>query len=252
MLSAERREIIKQKIKIEGRVLTKELCEKFNTTPVTIRKDLDFLENEGVLTKVHGGGILKQSVGEDLSVSEKEKLHIKEKERIAKRAESLISEGEVIILDYGFTSIHIARRLKFRSGIKIITGGLNVANEIAGSDNELILIGGIFNKNTFGLSGSFAENVIKNTVSDKLFLGVDGVDIEKGLTAFNYEEAKLNRLMMKSATEKILITDSSKFGKRAMGYIGKLTEIDRIITDRNLEDKFVKKINELDIKLDLV
>ncbi len=252
ILSAERRGEIKRKIAIEGRVLTHDLCNKFNTTPVTIRKDLDFLEKEGVLTKVHGGGILNQAIGEELSISEKEKINLREKERIATHAESLIREGEIIILDYGVTAIHIARKLRFRSSIRVITGGLNVANEIAKSENELILFGGRFNKKTFGLSGSFAENVIINSVADKLFLGVDGVDIEKGLTAFNHEEANLNQLMIKAATEKILITDSSKFGKKAMGFIGKLSEIDRIITDKKLDDKFAKEILKLNIKLDLV
>ena len=251
-LSAERREQIKRKIAVDGRVLTQDLCNVFNTTPVTIRKDLDFLENKGVLTKVHGGGILNQSIGDELSISEKEKINLREKERIAKRAESLINDGDAIILDYGVTAIHIARRLKYRTGITIITGGLNVANEIARSDNELILTGGVFNKNTFGLSGSLSENVIINTVVDKLFLGVDGVDIVRGLTAYNYEEAKLNRLMIKAAKEKILIADSSKFGKITVGYIGELKEIDRIITDKKLDNKFVEDINRLNIKLDLV
>ena len=252
MLNAERKEAIKRKISVEQRVLIQDLCEEFHTSPVTIRKDLDSLEAEGILTRVHGGGIINKTTIANLSISEKEKLNLKEKERIAQLAVSLIKEGDVIILDSGFTAVHIARRLKFRSGIKIITGGVNVAIEIIGSDNELILTGGVFNTTTFGLSGGFAENVIKNTVADKLFLGVDGVDFEKGLTALNYEEAKLNQLMIKSASETILITDSSKFGKRTMGYIGKISEVDRVITDKGISKKYVDKLNKLKIKVDLV
>ncbi len=244
MLNAERKEAIRKKVTAEHRVLITDLCNEYSTSPVTIRKDLDSLEEEGVLTRVHGGGILNQSVVPDLSISEKEKINLKEKERIARFAESLINEGDVVILDSGFTAVHIARRLKFRSGIKIITGGLNVANEIVGSDNELILTGGVFNKTTFGLSGGFAENVINNTVADKLFLGVDGVDFNKGLTASNYEEAKLNQLMIKAATETILIADSSKFGKKTMGYIGKINEVDRIITDKGISKKYKDELNK--------
>lgn len=172
MLNAERRDAIKQKIQTDQCVLLQDLCKEFNTSPVTIRKDLDSLEAEGILSRVHGGAISNQSSMPELSISEKEKIHFKEKERIARFAESLVNEGDVIILDSGFTAVHIARRLKLRSGIKIITGGLNVAMEIIGSNNELILTGGVFNTTTFGLSGGFAENVIKNTVADKLFLGV--------------------------------------------------------------------------------
>ena len=252
MLNAERREAIKRKITTEQRVLIQDLCKEFNTSPVTIRKDLDALEEEGILTRVHGGGIVKKAIEIDLSISEKEKVNLKEKERIANFAVNLIKEGDVIILDSGFTAIHIARRLKFRSGIKIITGGLNVANEIIGSENQLILTGGVFNLSTFGLSGGFAENVIKNTVADKLFLGVDGVDFEKGLTAYNYEEAKLNQLMIQAASETILIADSSKFGKKTMGYIGNLKDVDRIITDNGLSKEYLEKLKRLELKFDLV
>ncbi len=252
MLSAERREAIKQKITADQRVLIQDLCTEFNTTSVTIRKDLDFLEKEGVLTRVHGGGMLNQAVMADLSISEKEKIHLKEKERIARFAVSLIQEGDIIILDSGFTAVHIARKLKLRNGLKIITGGLNVANEIVGSAHELIMTGGVFNKGTFALSGSFAENVIKNTVADKLFLGVDGVDLQKGLTAFNYEEAKLNQLMIKAASEIILIADSSKFGKKMMGFIGRIDEMDRIITNKEIDQKYVDELNRLHLKIHLV
>ena len=188
----------------------------------------------------------------ELSIAEKEKIHFKEKERIARFAVSLIKEGDIVILDSGFTAIHIARKLKIRSGVKIITGGLNVANEIAGSDNELIMIGGVFNEETFAFSGGFAEEVIRNSVADKLFLGVDGVDLKKGLTAYNYEEARLNRLMISAASEVILIADSSKFGKKAMGYIGGLNEVQRVITDNKISKDYVKAMEKMNIKINLV
>jgi DeoR family transcriptional regulator of aga operon len=252
MLNAERKEAIKRKITVDQRVLIQDLCDEFNTSPVTIRKDLDSLEAEGILTRVHGGGIINHSTEVDLSISDKEKINLKEKEKIATFAVSLIKEGDIVILDSGFTAVHIARRLKIRSGIKIITGGLNVANEIIGSNNELILTGGVFNTTTFGLSGNFAENVIKNTVANKLFLGVDGVDFEKGLTAYNYEEAKLNQMMIEAASETILIADSSKFGKKAMGYIGKIKEVDRVITDKGISQNYINELNKLKVKINLV
>ena len=252
MLNAERKEAIKRKITVDQRVLIQDLCEEFSTSPVTIRKDLDSLEAEGILTRVHGGGIINNSTEIDLSISDKEKINLKEKERIASFAVNLIKEGDVVILDSGFTAVHIARRLKFRSGIKIITGGLNVANEIVGSNNELVLTGGVFNTTTFGLSGNFAENVIKNTVADKLFLGVDGVDFEKGLTAYNYEEAKLNQIMIEAASETILIADSSKFGKKTMGYIGKINEVDKVITDKGISQNYIDELNKLKVKINLV
>ncbi len=252
MLSTERRLAIKEKIKTEKRVLIRDLKEEFNTSVVTIRKDLDVLEKNGFLSRVHGGALLNEIVGNNLSIDEKEKIHFKEKERIASYAEFLIKDGDVVILDSGFTAIHIARKLKSRSGIKIITNGLNVANQIAESDNELIIIGGVFNKNTFGNSGRLAENVIKNSVADKLFLGVNGIDFEMGLTANNHIEAELNKLMINVSKEVIIISDSSKFGQRKMGFISKVENIDRIITDSSIEEKYIEQAKHHNVVINIV
>ena len=252
MLSTERRLAIKEKIKTEKRVLIRDLKEEFNTSVVTIRKDLDILEKNGFLSRVHGGALLNEVVGNNLSIDEKEKIHFKEKERIASYAEFLIKDGDVVILDSGFTAIHIARKLKSRSGIKIITNGLNVANQIAESDNELIIIGGVFNKNTFGNSGRLAENVIKNSVADKLFLGVNGIDFEMGLTANNHIEAELNKLMINVSKEVIIISDSSKFGQRKMGFISKVENIDRIITDSSIEEKYIEQAKHHNVVINIV
>ena len=252
MLSTERRLAINNKIKIEKRLLISDLQEEFSTSVVTIRKDLDILEKKGVLTRVHGGALLNEVLGGNLSIGEKEKIHFKEKERIAIFAESLIKEGDVVILDSGFTAIHIARRLKMRSGIIVITNGLNVANEIADSNNELIIIGGVFDKNTFGNSGKLAENVINNSVADKLFLGVNGIDFEIGLTAHNHIEAELNKLMIKVSTETTIIADSSKFGRRRMGFISKFENINRIITDKSIDPKYVEEAKKFPFILNIV
>ncbi len=252
MLSTERRIAISNMIAKKKRLLISDLKNEFNTSVVTIRKDLDFLENKGVLKRVHGGALLNEYIGNKLSIVDKEKIRFKEKEKIASFAESLIKEGDIIILDSGFTAVHIARKLKQRSGLRIITNGLNVANEIAESDNELIMIGGVFNKETYGNSGKLAENVIQNSVADKLFLGVDGIDFEVGLTAYNHMEAELNKLMIDIAKETIVISDATKFGKRQMGFISKIERIDRIITDKSLEEKYIEQAELYSFILNLV
>lgn len=252
MLSTERRLAINNKIKNDKRLLIRDLQVEFNTSVVTIRKDLDILESKGVLTRVHGGALINETMGSILSIGEKEKIHFKEKERIAAFAESLIKEGDVVILDSGFTAVHIARKLKARSGLKIITNGLNVANEIIDSDNELIIIGGVFDKNTFGNSGKLAENVVKNSVADKLFLGVNGIDFQMGLTAHNHIEAELNKMMIDVSTETIIVADSSKFGIRRMGFISKIEKINRIITDKYIEQKYVDEAKKFPFILSIV
>lgn len=252
MLSTERRLAINEKIKRDKRLLISDLQKEFDTSVVTIRKDLDILERKGVLTRVHGGALLNELNENSLLIGEKEKIHFKEKERIASFAESLIKEGDIVILDSGFTAIHIARKLKMRRGIRVITNGLNVANEIANSDNELIIIGGVFNKNTFGNSGKLAENVVENSVADKLFLGVNGIDFEMGITSYNHIEAELNKIMINVSKETIIISDSSKFGIRQMGFISKIENIDRIITDNSIDEKYIEQAKSHSIILDIV
>jgi len=252
MLCAERRNEIKQLATTHKRVLTPDLCNRFKTSMVTIRKDLVYLEETGFVTRVHGGAILNQSIISELSISEKEQIHSKEKERIARAAESLINDGDVIILDSGFTAVYIAKLLKFRTGLKIITNGLNVANELVGSNNELIITGGIFRKETFGMVGGFPETVISQIVVDKLFLGVEGVDFLYGLTTHNLDEAKLNNMMIQAAQEVILITNSLKFGRKTMGVIGKLEDVDRVITDKKIKPEYLQRLKTMKIRVDVV
>ncbi len=248
----ERIQEIAKLLERENRVLITDLCERFNTTPVTIRKDLDLLESQGVLKRTHGGAILHRPLFRGLALTEKEKLNSEEKERIAGAAVKMISEGDVVILDSGSTTTFLARKMKNLKGITVITNAVNIALELADTELEVVLTGGSLQKNSSTLVGPLAEDVLRKISADKLFHGVDGIDYELGLTTPDIIEASTSRVMMERAGENILLADSSKFGRRSLGVICQMKEVDKIITTRNMGKAEVKQLNDMHVEVLIV
>ncbi len=235
MLNEERRRAIVDLVNREGRVLVADLSTQFETSPVTIRKDLEILHTQGRLHRTHGGALpAKEGAIEDPTLREKEKLHRKEKMRIAAVAAQRVKEGQVVILDSGTTTTAIARALRHFSNLTIITNAINIAAELAGSAVEVILTGGTLRKNSFSLVGPIAEETLRRLNADILFLGVDGFDVHYGLSTPNLLEAKVNRAMMDVARMTIATCDSSKFGRRSLSLIAPPTGVQEILTDRGI------------------
>lgn len=252
MLNEERRQKIREILTQRKRILVKEVSEVFNISEVTIRKDLEILEKRGILSRVHGGAIIKEHSVPDLALTEKERIAPKEKQRIAEAAAAMIEGGDVIILDSGSTTTQISRQVKFKKDIKIITNAVNIASELAASENEVILTGGFLRENSFSLVGPIAEAALMNMTADKFFLGVDGIHFEYGLTTPNMMEGRVNQLMLKIAHEIILVADSSKFGKRSMSVIAQIQAVDKIITDKNIREEDLARVKELGIDILIV
>jgi len=249
MLSEERRQKIHQILTQHKRIVVNELCKEFGISSVSIRNDLLVLEKRGVLTRVHGGAIINESSATDLSLTEKERIRSKEKEKIAKKAEEMVQTGDAIILDSGSTTTFIARFLKFKKGMTIITSAVNIAAELAVSENEIVLTGGILREKSFSLVGPLAEDTLRRLTADKLFLGVDGIHFDYGLTTPNHLEAKINQLMIEAAAEVILVADSSKFGKRSLNIISEISAIDKIITDKEIHPDDEKRLVDMEIEV---
>ncbi|MCF6222519.1 MAG: DeoR/GlpR family DNA-binding transcription regulator [Flavobacteriaceae bacterium] len=233
----ERQENILNILEKKKRVTTKDLIKKLNTTVVTIRHDLTALENKGLLRRTHGGAIRIEGFSPGLALNEKEKLHFDEKIKIAKKAAEHISEGDTIILDSGSTTSLLAQEIKNKKGITVITNAINIATILLGSDIEIILLGGILLKETSTVVGPLADETLKKLSATKLFFGTDGIDFKVGLTIPNIIEAHTSQIMMRISAEKILLVDSSKFGRRSLGVISKIEEIDEIITTKIMSKK---------------
>jgi DeoR family transcriptional regulator of aga operon len=253
MLIEERRQHILSLAQQQGRVLVEDLSESLGISRITIRKDLDHLQRRGVLQRTHGGALLPQSgTMFDPSLKEKEGLHLKEKQRIAVAAVNLIQEGQCVLLDSGTTTTAIAMALKKFSHLTIITNAVNIAAELSGTDFEVLLTGGSLRKNSFSLVGPLAEEMLHDMHADILFLGVDGFDLDVGLTTPNVMESRVNRAMVKAAKTIVAVCDSTKFNRRSLSKIVDATSIHHVITDNNLPKETAEALRNLNIKLTLV
>jgi len=253
MLIEERRQYIVALAQKEGRVLVEELSEALGISRITIRKDLDYLQSRGVLQRTHGGALLPGNGAlADPSLQEKEGRHSQEKVRIAAAAAKLVQEGQCILLDSGTTTTAIARALKCFSRLTIITNAVNIAGELSATDFEVLLTGGSLRKNSFSLVGPLAEDMLHDMHADILFLGVDGFDLEVGLTTPNVMESRVNRAMVKASSLVVAVCDSTKFNRRSLSKIVDAAAIHHVITDSSLTPETAEALRAAGIKLTLV
>jgi DeoR family transcriptional regulator of aga operon len=253
LLNEERRRAIVDLLSRQGRVLVAELSRHFETSQVTIRKDLEFLHAHGMVHRTHGGALPSRNGAlDDPTLREKEKLHRQKKLRIADCAASMVKEGQVIILDSGTTTTAIARALRGFQNLTIITNAVNIAAELAGTVVEVILTGGTLRKNSFSLVGPIAEETLHRLSADLLFLGVDGFDVHYGLSTPNLLEAKVNRVMVEVARRTIAVCDSSKFGHRSLSLIAPTSAMQEVITDRGAPKSDLSVLKEARIEVTLV
>jgi DeoR family transcriptional regulator, aga operon transcriptional repressor len=253
MLNEERRREILELLNGDGRVLVRELAKKFRTSLITIRKDLESLHHDGLLERTHGGALpIRTGALQDQTLREKERLHRREKMRIAAAALRMIRPGQVIILDSGTTTTSIARGCRQMRSLTVITNATNIAGELADSPVEVVLTGGSLRKNSYSLVGPLAEESLRKLSADMLFLAVDGFDVHYGLTTPNQLEARVNRAMSESARRTIVVSDSSKFGRRSLSLIMGVSSVHETITDRGIPKRDLKALREMEVEVTLV
>jgi len=253
MLNLERRTKILELLEKHGQITVGNLSKRFKTSEVTIRNDLKALNQRGLIRRAHGGAVKIATVSMDPSLKIKAELHADEKRRIGAAAAEMINDGDSVILDSGTTTHQIARQIKHKKDLKVITNGLNIAMELFGAkDIQLIFLGGVIRQNSLSAVGHFAEDILAQLSADKVFLAVDACDLDFGLSTPNVEESQVNQAMARIAKEKILVADSSKFGKRSLSRIVPLSDIDVIITDRGLPSEIQNELRARELKLVLV
>ncbi len=242
-------------LKEKGSVQVHELSNLFNISAVSIRKDLKFLDKMGIATKAYGGAFLNTSNNEttETSIDIKRKLNVSKKCNIAQYAADLIDSGDSIILDSGTTTNQIAQLLKNIEDITVITNDLSVIDIISNYNNtELIVLGGRLRRKSMFFYGFQAERALKELHADKVFLGVDGFHMDKGITTHFEAEAALNTMMCNSATEVIVVTDSSKFDKICLHKIIDLSRISKLITDSGISDEYKEGLKNIGIEVIVV
>lgn len=233
-----------------GFVKVLDLCKTFNVSSVTIRKDLTYLENQGMLYRTHGGASKQSLYAFERSVVEKENLQVDQKKSIAKEALKLIKDNDYLIFASGTTIHYLSRLLDGFKKLTVLTSSLYVSIELSKTDfAEIIQLGGNVRKSSSSVIGPIAETILQNFSGNKLFLGIDGIDLDFGLTTTNSIEAHLNKTMIKSSEKVIVLADSSKIGKRSFGKIADIEDMDILVTDEGITKAQLEMFRDLGIEV---
>lgn len=252
MTLLERHSLILELLREFGKVDVADLSSRLKVSAVTIRKDLDLLEEKKLLYRTHGGAILADPYIATKKVSEKEKLRPEVKRRIGLKAVELLSPQDALIIASGTTVQAFARCIE-NMKLTVITSAMNVAMELLDKpDIEIIQLGGIIRHSSASAVSEYAIRMLDNFSCSKLFLGVDGIDPEYGLSTTHIQEACLNQAMIAAATKTIVLADSSKFGRRGFSKICNMSDIDWVITDSGISPKMLEAIEERGVKVTIV
>jgi DeoR family transcriptional regulator of aga operon len=245
----ERRSRIMNALKIEGRITIQEMIEKFQCSEATARRDLDALvKKEGVIRTIGGAQWEGFSGTRESSFQEKKQLLWLEKEAIAATAAALVEEGDVIGLTGGTTTFLIAKAIKHRRNITVVTNAVNIAMELADCDGvQVVLTGGVLRKNSFELCGPLAEKVVEELNIGKMFMGADGFSLEHGVTTYSELEAQIGRLLIKRSKTTIAVVDHTKVGKASLFGIVSLASLDACITDAALSPELATALAESNV-----
>lgn len=251
MTREERHETIMAELIKHGSIGVTELATLLEVSSVTIRKDLNELEQENRLYRSHGKAILTNPYINNRSVNEKEKLATEEKMAIGHAAAEMITKDDSIIIASGTTVHALAHSIRPIHKLTVISASLRVSEILAAEEAiDIIQLGGIMRHSSCSVVGKYAESTLQNFCCSKLFLGVDGIDLDHGgLTTTDVREAELNREMMKIAQKTVVLADASKFRRRGFSKICNIEDVDVIVTDSGIPAGIADHIRELGIEL---
>ncbi len=250
MLAVERRNKITELITRDKSVLVVELAKLFEVTTETIRGDLEKLEKQGVLVRTYGGATLIEG-SDDMDYITRTTVNAEGKERIAERAAKMIKNGETIFLDASTSSFYVAKSIKEKQSLTVITNSVRVVTELVGCANiRVVSTGGLLNSKNLSYSGRIAEETIrKNYYANKFFFSCRGATIQRGLTDSTEEDAAIKKAMLDSSETAIFLCDYKKLGKLGVPVISDFKKIDTVITDTKMTDEWHEMFDEDDVEL---
>jgi len=248
-LKQERRGQIADMIARQKTVSNGQLMEQFGISIETVRRDLEYLEQQGVLRRVYGGAVANHTLGGEPEYASRSKYRYEEKDAIAAEAAKLIEPGDSIYLGVGTTVQAIARHIQNIGELTVFTNALRTAVELSDIPGcTVILPGGQLRTKELTLSGFPAEENFSHFNVDKAFVGIGGIT-EAGVTDFHIGEAQLHKKLIQNARQAIVVTDSGKLGLRATNNVCSIEDIDVVITDSHAPKGFVKALEEAGTKV---
>jgi len=248
--TVQRREKIIELVCDSGSVSVSKLSRLFSVSTVTIRNDLSHLEDKGCLFRYYGGAIINKQFAFDKPLQFKRRINSSNKNMIAQCAADLVQDGDHIILDSGSTTALMVPYLKNKRDLIVMTNALNIAYDLAANtDIEVLVAGGNVRKNTYSISGPIVEQLLKMYHFNKLFLGIDGIDLDAGITTPNFDEALVNKAMCHASEQIIAVTDATKFGRKSFCLIERIENIHCLVTDSHIPDNYLSALQEKNINI---
>lgn len=246
----ERRQTILELLADRGELLIADVAERLEVSQMTIRRDLQSLEREGALQRVHGGAVTGRSRSYEPPFALRSGRHHEAKERIAATAAALVREGETVVIDVGTTALEVARALRATSNITVLTPSLRAAFEVAANpDIRVIVTGGTVRPGELSLVGQMSERAFTELRCDTLFLGVGGIDATAGVTEFNLDDAFVKRAACTHARRCVALADASKIGTVAFAQVCAADAVDVLVTDTEADEHALAPLRALGMEV---
>ncbi|WP_077328710.1 DeoR/GlpR family DNA-binding transcription regulator [Virgibacillus siamensis] len=251
MFATERRNKIINLLYNQKRITVKELASQIGVSEATLRTDLTKMENDGLLTRTHGGAVLNEDENNDTSFSVRKRKNKKEKMQIAIQAYKEIEEKQCIMLDASSTALELARYLKSKPiRLTVLTSGIQTALELSDNpDITVIMIGGVVTNKSTSIEGKLGIDILNHVNIDIMFTSANGFSPENGLTDFNLYEVELKKEVLQRSKKVIAIIDSSKIGTTSSGVFARTEQINTLITDKPVENNITEELAKRGIEI---
>lgn len=248
-IPAERQSRIRSIIEEKGVVRVIDLSKEFKVTELTIRRDLDQLEKEGILDRTHGGAILRHRMKKEPLYTEKDRIHRREKQLIGRAVNRVVEPGDTLLINTGSTTAQVLHHLSGKD-LRVITSNANALTAVTDPSIELILTGGLFRRESNSMIGLFAHSLLNQVCGSKAIIGVDGLSIKFGLTTPIQQEAEVTRLMIdQTQGPVVVVTDHSKIGVVSNFVTAPIKKIDILITDAGIKPDFKRILEDLGVQV---
>jgi DeoR/GlpR family transcriptional regulator of sugar metabolism len=250
LLREERQSRILQEVQAHRQATAVELSQIFGVSEITIRRDLREMADEGLVRRTHGGAVTVQSSQSEPPVLQRMTYNQEYKKNIGRVAAGLVNDGETIFIGSGTTTSYLARNLRGKKNLTVVTNALNIGMELATADGiSVVVIGGMLRASELSMIGHIAEIALQEVRMDKVIIGIPAIHLEAGLSNDFLPEVMTDRALLSMAREIILIADHTKFGKVCSAYLAPITAISTLVTDPMTDQETLDKIRSMSVNV---
>jgi DeoR/GlpR family transcriptional regulator of sugar metabolism len=250
MLAEDRQKTIKKMIQEKGSITVNEVIQQLNISKPTLWRDLNILSKNGIISKTHGGAVLREAQDSEFRFTHRMGKNIQVKKKIAQKAASLVSPGDIIGIDTGTTATLFASFLKSKEDITVVTPSLSAAQELMGAKGVyVVLLGGDVKEESMSVTGSITLQNISQFHINQFFIGAIAFDPVYGTQDAYLFEVEIKKALCRISEKKIVLIDSSKFGKSSLASAIEMKEINTIITDHHIQENHEKQIRDAGVEI---